>query len=273
MSRRAGAAAVTAAVTAALGLVAAAPGCGPARSGARLPPGARVMARGSLAYAVAIDAGGGLVTIELEERFALVVRDPDSGAERLRVDLGPPERDLPALAVGGGRAWVGGDDGWVRSFALDGGAPGPRWPVGAPVRALAWHPGGWLAIGDASGALCLRRTGDGALVQCLDLAAGPVEQLRRRGPGLEVEAGTTRVAVAVPSLAVSPAGGGGLAWGGGRVTVAGRVVELDGRPLVRLAERVRGVAVGQRGELVIAAWVAGLDDPSLVVVPHPVRAD
>ena len=86
-----------------------------------LPDGARVLARGSLAYA-AVAAGDAIVTIELEERFALIVRDPDSGRPRRTVDLGAAERDLVALAVHGDTAWVGGDDRAVRTVDLTSGA-------------------------------------------------------------------------------------------------------------------------------------------------------
>lgn len=231
--------------------------------GLRLPADARVLARGSLAYAArAGDAA--IVTIELEERFALVVRDPDSGRARARIDLGPAERDLGALAVAGTRAWVGGDDQQVREVDLTAGRVVRTWPVGADVTALRWLDGGWLAIGDAAGAVCLRRVGDGALVQCAALAAGPVTGLEGGG-GLTVTSAGARTTWTVPALAAT-APGSAPRWRGGDLVIAGREVRVGGRVLLRLGERIRTVEVGPDGGLVIAAWIGRLDDPSVVVV-------
>ena len=78
----------------AVAIALAAAGC----AGRAAPTSARVIERGTLGYAVAF-GDGALCTIELDLRFALVVRDPHSGAVRARHDLGPAERDLPALPV------------------------------------------------------------------------------------------------------------------------------------------------------------------------------
>ena len=246
-------------------VAAAVAGCAAPRT--TLPAGARVLARGSLAYAVAF-TGDALATVELEERFALVVRDPDSGRERRRVDLGPPERDLPALAVAGDRAWVGGDDRVVRTIDLGRGEVVASWPVGADVTALAWARGGWLAVGDAAGGLCLRRVADAALIHCLAVA-GPVTDLVARGDRLWVRAGGRDLTLAVPALAVVADAASPRRWRGADLTIDGREVRVGGRPLLRLAERVRAVAVGPRGELAIAAWVRRLDDPAVVLIPGP----
>ena len=230
-----------------------------------LPSGARVLARGSLAYA-ARAADGAIVTIELEERFALVVRDPDTGRERRRVDLGPAERDLVALAVAGDRAWVGGDDRAVRTIDLGSGAVIATWPVGADVTALRWLAPGWLAIGDATGVVCLRRIDDAALVQCAVLAAAPVEALEGGG-GLTVVAGGARSTWTVPALAATtPAPV--PTWRGKPVTIEGRAVVAGDEVVARLGERVRSIEVGPGGELIIAAWIARLDDPSVIALPR-----
>ncbi len=256
MDRRASLAAIICAAIAA---------CGGATTGVMLPADARVLARGSLAYAARASATA-IVTIELEERFALVVRDPHSGRERTRVDLGPAERDVVALAVSGRLAWVGGDDRRVRTIDLERGAVVATWPAAADVTALRWLSGGWLAIGDASGVVCLRRVADGALVQCAALTATPIATLEGGG-GLSVAASDGRTTWTVPALAATtpvPA----RRWRGHLVSVAGREVRAGHRLVARLGERVRSVEVGPRGELIVAAWVAGLDDPSVIVLPR-----
>lgn len=232
-----------------------------------LPDGARVLARGSLAYA-AVATGDAIVTIELEERFALNVRDPDSGRPRRTVDLGAAERDLVALAVHGDTAWVGGDDRAVRTIDLASGAVTATWPIGAPVTALRHLDGGWLAIGDATGAVCLRRLADAALVQCATLAAGPVSRLSPTDGGLVVESSAgSRSAWTVPALARRAAVPGPQPWRGGDLSVDGREVRAGAKVVAVLGERVRMVEVGPRGELIIAAWIARLDDPSVVILP------
>lgn len=230
-----------------------------------LPSDARVLARGSLAYA-ARAGDRAVVSIELEERFSLVVRDPATGRERRRVDLGPAERDLVALAVAGDRAWVGGDDRVVRTIDLASGAVIATWPVGADVTALRWIAPGWLAIGDATGVVCLRRLGDAALVQCAMLATAPVTALDGGG-GLTVVAGDTRSTWTVPALAAT-APAPAPAWRGKPVTIAGRDVLVGGEVVARLGERVRSIEVGPGGELIIAAWIARLDDPSVIALPR-----
>jgi hypothetical protein len=236
--------------------------------GPALPGDARVLARGSLAYA-AVATAGAVVTLELEERFALIVRDPDSGRARTTVDLGAAERDLVALAVHGDTAWVGGDDHAVRTVDLARGAVTATWPIGAPVTALRWLDGGWLAIGDATGTVCLRRLADAALLQCATLAADPVSRLSPSadGSGLVVESGSERTAWTLPALARTTAVPPPRRWRGGEITVAGREVRAGTRVVASLGERVRMVEVGPRGELIIAAWITRLDDPSVIVLP------
>jgi hypothetical protein len=248
-------------------LAAALAGCHPGGAGStgvRLPAGSTVLARGSLAYAVAFADDGGLVSIELEERFALVVRSPD-GRRRGRFDLGPPERDLPALAVAGGLAWVGGADRRVRGLALDGGAVVASWPIGAAVTSLA-ATAELLAVGDADGAVCLRRLPDGALLQCVQLASAPIDSLAIAGERLRATSAGPRGrrwALTLPSLALVAAPMSDAP----SLRRAGREVIIDGAVVVRLAGIVRAIAVDGRGRIAIAGWVARLDDPSVVLIP------
>jgi hypothetical protein len=232
-----------------------------------VPDGARVLARGSLAYA-AVAGDGAVITLELEERFALVVRDPDNGRPRTTVELGAAERDLVALAVHGDTAWVGGDDRAVRTVDLARGAVTATWPIGAPVTALRWLDGGWLAIGDATGTVCLRRLADAALIQCATLASGPVSRLAPTASGgLAVESGAERTGWTLPALAPTTAAPAPLRWRGDVLAIDGREVRAGTRVVASLGERVQMVEVGPRGELIIAAWITRLDDPSVVVLP------
>ena len=208
-------------------------------AGRAAPSTARVIERGTLGYAVAF-GDGALCTIELDLRFALVVRDPHSGAVRARHDLGPAERDLPALAVQDGRAWVGGADHAVRAIALATGAVEATWPIGAAVTALATTAGGDLLVGDATGAVCLRRGADGALLQCVAVATGPVGALTVVGPAAIAVADDRAVRLALPSLAASPAP---LP----PPRLRGREVIVDGAVVARFAGAARAVAVGSDG--------------------------
>lgn len=236
-------------------------GCGGRATAIALPAGSRVLARGSLAYAVAFADHDRVVSVELEERFALVVRTAD-GRLRGRFDLGPAERDLGALAVGGDTAWVGGADRRVRGLALADGRSVATWPIGARVTALATLPDGRLAIADADGGLCLRRLDDGALLQCVQLGDRPVTALDPRGAVLVATVAGRRLGLALPGLALVPAPAEPQ-----RIERRGRDLRLDGGPVIRLGGAVQAVAVDGRGRIAIAAWIAGLDDPSVVLVP------
>ena len=234
-------------------------GGGPARL--TLPRDAQVLARGSLAYAVAFAGGGRVVSIELEERFALVVRGPD-GRVAARHDLGPPERDLGALAVDREVAWLGGADRQVRGLALDGGAVLATWPTGAVVTSLAAGDGR-LLIGDAEGAVCLRRLDDGALLQCAQLGDAPIDELVAIGPVVVASTGGRRLGLSVPALALvtPPADPRG-------VVRRGRDLWIDGVHALRLGSVVKAVAVDPRGRVAVAGYVTRLDDPSLLIVPR-----
>lgn len=223
------------------------------------PTSARVIERGTLGYAVAF-GDGALCTIELELRFALVVRDPHTGAVRARHDLGPAERDLPALAVAGGRAWVGGADHAVRAIALTTGAVEATWPIGAAVTALAATAGGDLLVGDATGAVCLRRGADGALLQCVAVATGPIGALTVAGPAAIAVVDDRAVRLALPSLAASPAPVP-------PPRLRGREVIVHGAVVARFAGAARAVAVGPDGTVAAVGWVRDLDDASVILVP------
>ncbi|MEZ4365634.1 MAG: hypothetical protein R2939_05030 [Kofleriaceae bacterium] len=238
-----------------------------------------VIARGTLAYAAATD-GDDLVTVELTERFALVVRrwDGQRAQPRVEVDLGPPEADVVALAIAPGpnaRALVGGRDGWVRSYSLEDGAPGAAWPQGAAITALAADSEVVLA-GDDTGVVCARRLADGALLVCADVGDGSaitrlVLDGERAWVGVDGGDGATPRAVAVADLRRQP---GGAAPG--RLP-AGVLVEEDGRTLVvrarggrarrvTLAAPIRAVVPGPGGTVLVAAWVTALDQPSVILV-------
>jgi hypothetical protein len=241
-------------------------------SGPRTTATTTVVARGTLAYAVAF-CGDRLATIELAERFELVVRRADGGPPLARADLGAPERDWPALACDATRAWAAGEPGDVRGFDLATGAEVARWPVGAPVTALAAAQD-MVAIGDAEGVLCLRRA-DGALLQCTVAHGAPIAGLVVDGATLvSRDAHGEARGWALPSLAARPAGPPGPRWQGDPVrAVARRVERLRAdrwETVATMAGTVRGVAVGPAGTLAVAAWIGTLDQPSVILV-RPAR--
>ncbi len=143
--------------------------------GASLPPAptgvrrGRVLARGTLTYAVAFAAASDrIAAVELSDEFALVVRDID-GHELSRVRLGEAEYDVVALDLSpdGEQALVASADGTVRNIEVATGAVLARWPLGRPATAVRRIDDRWIATGDDSGVVCLRRANDGALLQCL----------------------------------------------------------------------------------------------------------
>jgi hypothetical protein len=236
-------------------------GCGGAPSPRAGADPVRVVARGTLGYAVAF-AGDRLVSVELGERFELIVRSLD-GAEAGRLDLGPAERDWPALACAADRCWVGGDTGEVAIVELAGPAIVARWPVGEPVTALA-AVDGHVAIGDAAGVLCLRRADDGALLQCVAAHAAPIAELTADAAGLvSRDRGGEALVWTVPALDVRAAEPEVIRVAGRRVERrAGERWEL----VVEMAGAVQRVAVSASGDLAIAAWIGALDHPSVVLV-------
>jgi hypothetical protein len=253
-------AAVTAALTAAT--LVAIGACGGAPS--------RVVARGTLAYAAAWQDER-LVTVELAERFELVVRAGPALRVAARVDLGPPESDVEALAIAGSLAVVGGEAGWIRRFDLA--ATPPRelepWPQGAPITALA-ADADHVAAGDATGAVCLRRA-TGELLQCATRAAAPIARLALATDRLTVVAGDRSEVLAVPALAPTDAAAARVIWRDGEVRWGGREVRWRGRVLARLGGVVRAVAASASGKLAIAGWVRDLQQASVVVWTGPPR--
>lgn len=233
-------------------------------AGRAAPSTARVIERGTLGYAVAF-GDGALCTIELDLRFALVVRDPRTGAARARHDLGPAERDLPALAVVDGQAWVGGADHAVRAVGLATGAIAATWPIGAAVTALAATADGNLLIGDATGAVCLRRRRDGALLQCVAVADRPIAALRVDGPAAIAVTDQGAVRLSLPALVV----GATTAPSPAPLAVRGREVVRDGVVVARFAGPARAAARGPDGAVAAVGWVRDLDDASVILVPPP----
>ncbi|GAB4544915.1 MAG: hypothetical protein Tsb0020_55740 [Haliangiales bacterium] len=129
--------------------------------------------------AVAHGADGLVASAELALRFTLAVRQltPTGQALRYRVALGPPDYDVTAIALHRqrGELWVASRDGTVRGFASADGRPLATWHLGSGVTALAITPSGaWLLTGTDDGVLCLRRSRDGALLQCVVAHQGPL---------------------------------------------------------------------------------------------------
>ena len=210
-------------------------------------PTRTVLATGTLAYAVAA-TDHRIVSIELSERFELVVRSiAENGAiavER-RIDLGPPDTTIGALALGDGVAFVGGRDGWIVSYDLASGEQRAKWPQGAPiVNLVAGHD--YLVARDRNDVECTRRIADGALLQCADVSQQPHE----------------------PTAA--------LTWSGGAVTWHGHDLTLQTNkmnvPLGHFNGEIRAATTTNDGALIVAAWIAQLADPSLVMWrPAPTR--
>ncbi|MEZ4360336.1 MAG: hypothetical protein R3B48_09155 [Kofleriaceae bacterium] len=230
----------------------------------------RVLARGVLPYALAV-WGDAVVTVELSERFELVVRE---GRTERRLALGPPEIDLRALAVHGATAYVGSDDGTVREIDLASLETRRSFPLGAPVLAVA-ADARVLLTADASGALCLRRRADGALLQCArpelrvdELAlAGGIAYLAspRAAPAAPARAWT------VPALARATAPPPpSPSWRGGVVRAEGRTVVWSRggqrRVVLALDRELRHLAVTPAGALFVTAWPRDLRDAVLVTL-------
>jgi hypothetical protein len=232
------------------------PGCGAAA------PAPVAVARGSMAYAVELVAGQ-VVSIELGERFEAVVRGWPDLRERRRIDLGPAEADVVALAPaldGSARFVVGGRTGEVLLIDADAGAVIGRWPHGAAITALRLTLDD-AYVGDGHGDLCRRRQRDGALLVCAALGA-PVRRLDLDDARIWVTFVDDTVR-ALDARTLAPARGGtapavtwrllpdGVRWGGRRW---------------RLAGPARGAAVAPDGRLLVATWIDSLDDASLVLL-------
>jgi WD40 repeat protein len=130
----------------------------------RLP--VRVLERGVLGYDVAVDAGR-VATVELGTRFELVVRDRRARVVR-RIVLAGPTWDMVSLSLAGERAAVASLDGRVRLIDLETGRVRRELRLDHAATAVVLSPDGrWLVHGAESGVLCLRRSVDGALLQCV----------------------------------------------------------------------------------------------------------
>jgi WD40 repeat protein len=192
MDRRAGVAVAALAAFAALAALAALAACGgpapsagtgrPLAAGQRPTAPAsglriqRALSRGALSYAVAYTAGGALVSVELGTAFEVVVRDA-ARREQRRFAVGSAEYDVVDVAVdaAGATAWIASLDGRVRAIDLATGDTATEWPLGAPATAVALSPDeAYVATGDDTGVVCLRRAADGALLQCASVHAGAV---------------------------------------------------------------------------------------------------
>lgn len=255
----------------ALAVALAAAACAAASSSCASSPSAQVLARGVLPYGVAT-AGDTVVTVELAERFELVLRA--EGARERRLDLGPAEYDLRALAVFEDRAFVGSDAGFIREIELSSLRVVGSTPVGAPLVALA-ADATYLVSADASGAVCLRRRKDGAMLQCAR-SPQPVHALAVSGGAVQllIDGGGV-ISWSLPSLAPGLVGHGaahmsdtpfrdGEAHAEGRRVLLRRGGEVS--VLAELATEVRGVARTRSGALVVAAWPRSLDDAVLLLI-------
>jgi hypothetical protein len=217
-----------------------------------------VVARGSLAYA-ATWTRDRLITVELQEQFELVVRDARSLRELRRLVLGPHDNDVSAVAADDRSAWVGDRAGWIRQIDLGSGHELARWPQGAPITAIA-ADARWIVASDATGVICLRRI-TGLLLQCFDHARPDVSALTLDGHELHVHAGRGhRAHFAVPGLQAVDGPDRGAAFDDARpssATAAATVAGFDGK--------VRAMAIGPAGQLVVVGWPRTLADPSVVV--------
>ncbi len=221
-----------------------------------------VVRAGALAYAVALAPGDTLVSVELDLAFALAIRPLDpTGAVRAqrRVTLGPPDYDLPGLAIepAPARAWVASHDGSVRAVALDTGEVTTTWRLGSRTTAVAVSRHGRFVItGTADGVLCLRRAEDGALLQCVHAHDGPVATLAA-GPGV-LASGSWDGSVTVwtlPALAVRA-----------HRRLPGSVNDLAFDPTGRRLALARSAAPPRHGPDRAPSGTAGIDPAAVVTV-------
>jgi hypothetical protein len=129
------------------------------------------------------------------------------------------------------------------------------WPVGETVTALA-ADADRVVIGDAAGVVCLRRRDDGAMLQCVTAADGPITSLAIAGAVVRVDAGDRARAFSLPSLAASPT-----------VPPPAPAPPRDLLARVPVGGTIRHARLSPAG-LVVAAWIGGLDDPSVILTPR-----
>lgn len=216
---------------------------------------ASVRSRGVLVYDVAF-AGAAVIAVELATEFELVVRAP--GAKVRRIALGVADYDVGDLAVSGdgARAWVASLDGRVRGYELATGEVIAAWQLGAPATAVA-VVGDYVATGDATGVVCVRRARDGALLQCAALHDAAVGGLAARGDGgalASVAHDGDAIVWEVPSLrvlarrrAAGSANAAAFAPDGARLAIGYSAGPPIRTPAVVERERARGYGVPDPG--------------------------
>lgn len=149
---------------------------------ASAPATVDIGSRGAIGYHAELLGSRLLLSVELGLRFELVIRriDPTRLVDIGRVDLGPPDWDVTALAAPavGPRVWIGSMDGTVREIDVGRRRIERTWRAGQAVTAVAISSDGrYLAYGTDRGVVCLRRSRDGALLQCMRAHAGRVSAL------------------------------------------------------------------------------------------------
>lgn len=164
-------------------------------------------AHGTLVYRVHLGAQSAM-SVELASDFELVVRDRHSGRERQRIVLGSADYDITALSVSRdeSRVYVASKAGWVREYRLDGSTSPENyseWRLGSAVHALALSDDeSLLALGTATGVLCVRRLSDGAQLQCALAGKGVIGALDFAGDSLASGSWQGDLVIwSVPSLA------------------------------------------------------------------------
>lgn len=262
-------------------LVVALSACGAAQ---RTP--SRVLVSGALGYDVAISEDGRrAAAVVLDTEFSLVWLALPEGRVTARVRLGDPAYDCADVAVSGTRAAVVCRDGRVRVF--EGTTLRLEARLDGAATAVALTPD-YLVTGSSTGVLCLRRVGDGALLQCVSEHLGEISSLFVDGDVLTSGAHDGTIASwDLPSLRVR------ARWRvtGAVTAVTSRVVAVAERP-PHLPDRGVGylvwldkpdqrtptdaapVALGfARGRLVVATWAPSLtvDGQRVGHFPHVLR--
>lgn len=232
-----------------------------------------VARRGALSYQSAFVGTRLWVSTELATRFELVVRRVDRASvlELGRVDLGPSDWNTTGLAAAarGPLVWVSSLAGSVRGIDVTTMTVVREWRVGSHATALAVSASGaHVAYGTSTGALCLRRTSDGALLQCL-VTPGPVTALGFDGDSLVGASGKTLHRWSVPTLrrvseqeieapvGVMAASASGLALGLGIATPpAAQTDSQSNRGLQIIAGDQSTSCRGHRGTITAVRWLA-----------------
>jgi hypothetical protein len=237
-----------------------------------------VLVRGALGYDVALD-GPRAAAVVLDREFQLVWIDLPSGAVTARVPLGDPAYDCEDVDVAGARAVVACRDGRVR--VLDGERVEHELRLDGAATAVAFA-GDHFVTGSSTGVLCLRRTADAALLQCVAEHTREISALAVEGDVLTSGALDGSVVTwDLPSLRLRER----RRVHGAVTAIAGTTVAYAAVP-PRLPARGRGwvedaplpaapaglVRVG--GRLLAATWAPSLGflgEPPLTRFPHVLR--